>query len=565
MRIIKEIYLSLYDQPVIKLYAKEGDNGRYIKVTILDNATVYTIPSDATARIASGEIWNNCTISDNSVLACLTPDMLKPGVHAFQIELMQGQTKLTTVSGILNVEKSARNDTAIEGSTEFGVLDKVITEAQKITKGVENAEVDRNTAEIARVSAENTRKSQENGRVNAEAARVTAFTTLKTDSESATATANTAATNADNKATAAQAAAANADSKAQACQTATTAANTARDAANAAATNANNKATAANTAATNANAARDAANTAATNANNKATLANTAATAANSAAEKANAAAGGDISQKTVAYTESTGNTAPPTGSKLSAIIGWLAGKTRNILSKLTSIDKSIAQLGSDTHSLTKINAIEDGADLNDEKFTVPGIWTCDSSSKAATIKNCPYTESGFRLIIEYLGVPWIARQTFVCQNDKSYTFKRRVFQTDGIWNQNPWHCNDTEIGEITTRVNQLNSDLLLINAHTDIRNGSTFGKNFMLLSAATPGGTGQISAYFEKPVEDGEWQNTPSTMKGKLWLGYRQVYRRDSDHAMIQIVELYPTPGRNWYNFYNVSTWSGWKTITPQ
>ena len=36
MQIIKEIYLNFYDQPMVYVSAKQGDNGRYLRVRILD-------------------------------------------------------------------------------------------------------------------------------------------------------------------------------------------------------------------------------------------------------------------------------------------------------------------------------------------------------------------------------------------------------------------------------------------------------------------------------------------------------------------------------------------------
>ena len=398
MQIIKEIYLNLYDQPVVNVYAKQGDNGRYIKATILDNAIVYTIPADASARIASGGVWNNCTVSNNSVMACLTPDMLKPGQNLCQIELIQGNTKLTTVSFILSVEKSARNDIAIEGSTEFGTLDKAITDAQKVINEAETAEATRKTAETARASAESTRKSQETARVNAEAARVSAENTRKSQ-ETARGTAESTRATAENT------------RKSQ------------------------------ETARVNAEAAR-------------VTEFTTLKADSESATAKALAAAGGDISEKTVNYTESTAATAPASGSKLSAISGWLIGKVKNLVARM---------------------------------------------------------------------------------------------------------------GTAETSITALNSNLLLINADSDTSEGSSFNKNFLLTGSATPGATPQRSAYFSKPADDTDWVNMPTALQGKLWVGYRQVYRRSSVNILIRIIEMYPSDGRIWTNFYNNGAWRGWKSITPQ
>ena len=121
------------------------------------------------------------------------------------------------------------------------------------------------------------------------------------------------------------------------------------------------------------------------------------------------------------------------------------------------------------------------------------------------------------------------------------------------------------KIKALTTATAALNSNLLLINADSDTSEGSSFNKNFLLTGSATPGATPQRSAYFSKPADDTDWVNTPTAIQGKLWVGYRQVYRRSSVNILIRIIEMYPSDGRIWTNFYNNGTWKGWKSITPQ
>ena len=120
-------------------------------------------------------------------------------------------------------------------------------------------------------------------------------------------------------------------------------------------------------------------------------------------------------------------------------------------------------------------------------------------------------------------------------------------------------------IASINSQLTQLNSNLLLINADSDTSEGSSFNKNFLLTGSATPGATPQRSAYFSKPADDTDWVNIPTTLQGKLWVGYRQVYRRSSVNILIRIIEMYPIPGRTWNNFYNNGAWTGWKSISPQ
>lgn len=156
LQIIKDITLDFYDAPQVVVHAKQGDNGRYVRVSIQDSNLNYIIPSGAIARIASGTVWNTCTISENKILAQLTPDMLKKEKQMCQIELLLGDTKLTTVSFILVVEKSARDDGAIEGSNKFSVLDQTIKDAGAATTAANTAAANANSkATLANTAANN--------------------------------------------------------------------------------------------------------------------------------------------------------------------------------------------------------------------------------------------------------------------------------------------------------------------------------------------------------------------------------------------------------------------------
>lgn len=43
-------------------------------------------------------------------------------------------------------------------------------------------------------------------------------------------------------------------------------------------------------------------------------------------------------------------------------------------------------------------------------------------------------------------------------------------------------------------------------------------------------------------------------------FVAYRRVYWFAPTHILVVIIEAYPIPGRTWANFYNTTTWSGWK-----
>ena len=126
MQTIKEIYLDFYQSEPVLVTAKQGDNVRFIKVTLLDNGNLFPIPDGATASFARGEVWNACTISDDgSILAPVTADM-KPGKFPAEIELYSGTEKLSTWNFTLAIQPSARNDSAIEGTNDYTQLEATI-------------------------------------------------------------------------------------------------------------------------------------------------------------------------------------------------------------------------------------------------------------------------------------------------------------------------------------------------------------------------------------------------------------------------------------------------------
>lgn len=131
MQIIKDIFLDFYDQNFVRVNAKQGDTARYVRVEIIQDNVIFSIPTDATASIACGDVWNVCTITENKILAPLKGLLDKPGEKRCQIELLLGSDKLTTTSFNLNVEATARNDGAIEGSNELSVLDQAVANANK--------------------------------------------------------------------------------------------------------------------------------------------------------------------------------------------------------------------------------------------------------------------------------------------------------------------------------------------------------------------------------------------------------------------------------------------------
>lgn len=93
---------------------------------------------------------------------------------------------------------------------------------------------------------------------------------------------------------------------------------------------------------------------------------------------------------------------------------------------------------------------------------------------------------------------------------------------------------------------------------------GSSFNKNFLQVSLTTANATYNKTACFLKYANESGWNNVPTEMVDKNWMGVRNVYRRSSTHVLVTILESFPIPGRMWSNLYDGSNWSGWNIISP-
>lgn len=152
MQIVKDIYLDFYQSEPVLVTAKEGDVGRYLHVTLLDNGNIFPVPSGSTVTFSRDDVWNGCTVNDDgTILAPITADM-RPGRVPAQIEVSSGNDHLSSWNFILNVQNSARNDAAIEGNNDFSAI-------QTLLDQVQDAIDDTNTA-IANVNAAITNMGQ---------------------------------------------------------------------------------------------------------------------------------------------------------------------------------------------------------------------------------------------------------------------------------------------------------------------------------------------------------------------------------------------------------------------
>ena len=199
MQIIKEIYLDFYQTEPVLVTAKQGDNARFVKATLLDHGNLFPVPDGTTANLARDEVWNACIVNtDGTVLAPITPDM-QPGRLPAEIELYLGTEKLSTWNFILVIQPSARNDSAIEGTNEYTQLDilvnqarEEISNAQTATESANAAALNANeSAALANTAASNANVAASSAETNADLATKAAISAL--DSKEAATSAATSA------------------------------------------------------------------------------------------------------------------------------------------------------------------------------------------------------------------------------------------------------------------------------------------------------------------------------------------------------------------------------------
>lgn len=157
--------------------AIQGDRAtRYIVAKLMNNGEPYTIPDDACVNVNIAKpdgkyVYNTCEHSGAEVTIQLTSQALAAaGTAVCDIEVRSANDLqiITSASFELSIEKTQRNDKAIESSDEFTAIEVKVAEA---VKKVTDAEAVINTAESARQQSEQTRATSEKERVEAEDAR----------------------------------------------------------------------------------------------------------------------------------------------------------------------------------------------------------------------------------------------------------------------------------------------------------------------------------------------------------------------------------------------------------
>lgn len=116
----------------------------------------------------------------------------------------------------------------------------------------------------------------------------------------------------------------------------------------------------------------------------------------------------------------------------------------------------------------------------------------------------------------------------------------------------------------MSAKVRELNSALALKNAVNNTE-GAEFGYNFLMVGIGNKNSVLNKTSYFSiEPSTESKWNNKPSQMPTGVVVGVREVFYRNDSHVLVRITEFYPVCGRQYFDFYNVGIWSGWKVLSP-
>ena len=172
--LVTDIKIDLYGETQFyEVSAKQFDKQtRQISVALLNNGVEYQIPNDAllfvNVKKPDGKyVFNACELKNNHVIISMTNEMLSAAGTAIadvEIRSKDGSQILSSASFTIEIERSMRNDEAIESSNQFTALDNEL-------KKIDESEAIRLKNEENRKSAETIRIRNENERIAAETLR----------------------------------------------------------------------------------------------------------------------------------------------------------------------------------------------------------------------------------------------------------------------------------------------------------------------------------------------------------------------------------------------------------
>lgn len=172
MEIMRHITVDLYgDAKRYAVAAKQMDMGtRYVGVTLTIDGVTWEIPRNVEAVIAAKkpdgtQVWNDCIMTGNEVLAPFSREMLAVhGTALCDVELYQNGTLLTSASFEVEIFPSQRVDETIISSGEYTRLENAIFAAREALQMAQETTESINAAEALRVAAESVRVAQERAR-----------------------------------------------------------------------------------------------------------------------------------------------------------------------------------------------------------------------------------------------------------------------------------------------------------------------------------------------------------------------------------------------------------------
>ena len=157
--------------------AKHLDTARYLLCTLTENGIPRKVKTNEVARIRLQKpdrtyVYNDCDIiEDGRVLITLTEQILAvEGNAVCDIQLTDEETEIiySTKNFIINVDKTAVDNSIIESSNEYNALNNLIATNKKLNEKLEENESVRQENEANRINNEAIREENESNRVIAE-------------------------------------------------------------------------------------------------------------------------------------------------------------------------------------------------------------------------------------------------------------------------------------------------------------------------------------------------------------------------------------------------------------
>lgn len=161
--------------------AKHLDNSRFLICTLTENGIPRNVKEDEAARIRLQKpdrtyVYNDCDVlEDGRVFVTLTEQILAvEGNAVCDIQLTDEETGIiySTKNFIINIDKTAVDNSIIASSDEFDALNNLIASNKKLNEELKENEAERIENETHRQENETDRQNSEIERSNAEAVRM---------------------------------------------------------------------------------------------------------------------------------------------------------------------------------------------------------------------------------------------------------------------------------------------------------------------------------------------------------------------------------------------------------